>query len=441
MRFAIITDTHIRAPGGDLSSPFPVNEKANARAEYAVGMIAAAKPAFTIHLGDVIHPLHHMPSAESAAAEAQRILAPLQPNLYFVPGNHDIGDKPSPLMPAGPTDVQAIKKYENQLGPQYHTFSHGALQVFCINSSLVNTSTPMEEQQRQWLELELAQSEATSKLLFSHYPPFILHAEEPDHYDNYAEPGRSWLLELAAEHHVNTIFSGHVHHFFYNRWHNMALYCLPATSFTRQDYAEIFPLSPAAEYGRDDTGKFAVTLVDMVDNMPRLTVLNTFGKQGEFTDVSPPISPPARTIVNLRHDWHTPRSLPYNGPMEEFSRKQARNDYPLLRLMQLGFNTLRVPGTDLLNSAARKRIEDWLALDYHIVPFCTVDLLGQVIECCRDLQSAFSVGQVTALEVLSSPQQEINEESKQILHDNACVPIWLSRITSSADNPDPGKTG
>ena len=32
----IITDTHIRAPGGDLSTVFPVNEKANNRARYAV---------------------------------------------------------------------------------------------------------------------------------------------------------------------------------------------------------------------------------------------------------------------------------------------------------------------------------------------------------------------------------------------------------------------
>ena len=30
--FAIVTDTHIRPPEGDQSSPFPVNDLANARA-------------------------------------------------------------------------------------------------------------------------------------------------------------------------------------------------------------------------------------------------------------------------------------------------------------------------------------------------------------------------------------------------------------------------
>ena len=37
--FAIITDTHIRAPGGDLSTVFPVNTKANNRARYAVDLL------------------------------------------------------------------------------------------------------------------------------------------------------------------------------------------------------------------------------------------------------------------------------------------------------------------------------------------------------------------------------------------------------------------
>ena len=37
--FGIITDTHIRAPGGDLSTVFPVNTKANNRARYAVDLL------------------------------------------------------------------------------------------------------------------------------------------------------------------------------------------------------------------------------------------------------------------------------------------------------------------------------------------------------------------------------------------------------------------
>ena len=36
--FAVLADTHIRAPEGDLSSPYAVNTKANARAEVAAAL-------------------------------------------------------------------------------------------------------------------------------------------------------------------------------------------------------------------------------------------------------------------------------------------------------------------------------------------------------------------------------------------------------------------
>ena len=58
--FGVISDTHVRAPQGDLSSPFPVNEKANDRARYACSLLAAQQPAFVVHLGDMVHPLPAM---------------------------------------------------------------------------------------------------------------------------------------------------------------------------------------------------------------------------------------------------------------------------------------------------------------------------------------------------------------------------------------------
>jgi hypothetical protein len=87
-------------PGGDQSSPFPVNLKANARARFAVREIARRRPAFTVHLGDMVHPMPSLPTFASAAEEAKRILAPLGSGLRFVPGNHDVGDKPLKGLPA-----------------------------------------------------------------------------------------------------------------------------------------------------------------------------------------------------------------------------------------------------------------------------------------------------------------------------------------------------
>lgn len=451
MRFAILTDTHIRSPKGDLSSPFPVNEKANARAEYAVGMLKAAEPEFTIHLGDVIHPLPHMPSAPDAIAEAKRILDPLLDTMKFVPGNHDIGDKPSKLMPAGPVESSGIAAYEALIGPQYQTFQHQDLQVFTINSSLINSGSPHEREQSQWLESQLQESRAAIKILFSHYPPFICTPTEADHYDNYAEPGRSWLLELAAKHGVNAIFSGHVHHFFYNRWQGIPLFCLPATSFTRQDYAELFPVSPANEYGRDDDGKFAVTMVEIENGKINVNIHNTNGNQGQYKGTAPTAAATNYAIPHLRHTWHLPKALPYNGPMEEFDRKEARNDYPLLRLLQLGIETVRIPGTDLLQPVAQARIKDWLALGKQVLPFCTPDTFAAVSNACSEISSeSENSGEkgIRAIEVLLrlsdfTNDQQDSEAPNIFAASGSTVtdfPIWLSAITTSADNPDPDST-
>jgi len=428
-RIAIISDTHIRTPGGDLSSPFPVNLKANSRATFAVGMIAAAKPDFTIHLGDVVHPLPHMPAAKEATKEAHQLLAPLRPALHFVPGNHDIGDKPSDLMPAGPADDDTIAAYEQSIGPQFHAFRQGDVHVICMNSSLINTGSEAEKVQRTWLEEELRQSDAAVKLLFSHYPPFIYAPDEADHYDNYAEPGRSWLLNLAIETGVRSIFSGHVHHFFYNRFKGVHLYCLPATSFIRQDYAELFPVSPAPEFGRDDTGKFGITIVDVTGEDLKIAVHNTGGAEGSFSDSPPKAPEPLGLIPHLRHAWHLPKALPYNGPMEEFSRKLARNDYPLLRLMQLGIDTVRVPASDFLDSAARARIEDWVALGRKVVPFWAGPANDDIVQALIKLRYAFP-----AVEVV------LREPNREDLKGWRDLPIWLSKITTSADNPDQSRT-
>ena len=63
-------------------------------------------------------------------------------------------------------------------------------------------------------------------------------------------------------------------------------------------------------------------------------------------------------IPHLKHSWFYPKYLPYNGPMEEFSRKIVRNDYPVLRLIQLGIKKFRTPFSDLINFTSYQRMQD-----------------------------------------------------------------------------------
>lgn len=373
--FAIISDTHIRPAVGDESSPFAVNELANGRARYAVAAIAAAAPAFTIHLGDMVHPLPHLPTYAAAAEAAHGILAQLKPGLRFVAGNHDIGDKPMPASPAGPVDDASLALYERHFGPVHYSFDHEGIHFVVVNSSLVNRGTPREAEQRRWLEQDLTAHDGGRVILFSHYPPFIDEPHEASHYDNYDEPGRSWLLGLVERHRVEAVFSGHVHQFFFNRVGESRLYCLPPTSFTRQDYSELYGVEPAPEYGRNDSGKFSYALVDVYDEGHLVRVYPTEGRGlGEGEAFTPEPIPPGRgsapLTVHLRHGWARALDMPYNGPMEEFSRKRARNDYVLLRLLQMGITRVRTPLCDLLDAEYGRRVRDFHAAGCRFTFFC-----------------------------------------------------------------------
>jgi len=149
LSFGVITDTHIRAPGGDMSSPYPVNERANARASYACQLLAAQNPDFVVHLGDMVHPLPSMDSYDSACAEALKIFAPLMPKLHFVSGNHDVGDKPMPGSPAAVVNNSAMEKYTSWFGKHWYHFDVDTLRIIIINSSLLNSGSSAEQEQRQ----------------------------------------------------------------------------------------------------------------------------------------------------------------------------------------------------------------------------------------------------------------------------------------------------
>ena len=426
---AIMTDTHIRAPDSDQSSPYPVNARANARARYAVEVIRAEGRAITVHLGDVVHPLPHMAAYADAAAEAHRILAPLAPNLHLVPGNHDIGDKPHDASPAGPVNETTCTAYRDAFGRDHWLVEHDGVAFVAMNSSLVNTGTHAEAVQRDWLGRELMSRRDQRVFLFSHYPPFIASEEEAVHYDNYAEPGRSWLLDLAADTGVEAIFSGHVHHFFFNRYRGVKLYCLPATSFTRQDYAEMFPAPPASEFGRDDRGKLAVSFLDISEVGHRLRVVGTDGNEwnvGGVVDLPDTQLCRSNLIPHLRHDWATPRVLPYNGPMEEFSRKAVRNDYPMLRLLQLGISTIRVPASDLLDPIQAARLDDWISLKGQLVVFSTEPATRDLIQAVMAREHA-----VVAWEIVT---RNLDDVSNFTAVDD--MTRWLGKITTSADNVD-----
>ncbi len=379
--FAVIADTHTRPEEGDLSSPWQVNALANDRCRYVTAMLNELRPAFIVHLGDVVHPVPVLPTYGGAAQAALAMFDTLEAEIRFIPGNHDVGDKPFKAMPAAVVTDAGVALYQRYFGEPFSAFDHGDCRFVLINSPVLNSGLAGEQEQRIWLETELAASRDKRVFLFTHYPPYILDRSEPSNYDNIDEPQRGWLLSLIENCGVEALFAGHVHNFFYNRHGITDCYLLPATSFFRQDYAELFRIEAAPEHGRNDAEKLGFFMVDVYGDGHIARCLRTNGETLPIGAALAPRAPriptlhprdrrPAPVGVHLRHPWAEVVTFPYNGPMDEFMRKRARNDYTLMTLWELGVRKLRVPVSDLLEDATRERMQALRGMGHTFTVFC-----------------------------------------------------------------------
>lgn len=374
--FAVIADTHVNPIDGESSSPWEANRLANARTRAVAAHLATLDIAFVVHLGDMVHPVPAQPGYAQAADRFREAFARIVVPLHLIPGNHDIGDKPTPWTPAAPITAASLRAYRNQFGMDRHAFEHGGCRFVLMNSELLNAGTEEEAQQWAWLERELVPGRRT--FLFKHYPLFICDPAEAEHYDNIAEPARARLIALIGKAGVEAVFAGHVHNLFYDRIGATDAYVLPTVSAVRHDYMELFAVPPpaAAEFGRNARSKLGFFLVDVHEDGHVAHWVRTWG-------ATEPAAIPARTAkspsvragrcaplgVDLRYAWAEPAIIPHTGVVDEFGRKRARNDYLLASLWELGLARLRVPLQDVVEQGAAERMCDLGALGHRFTVF------------------------------------------------------------------------
>ncbi len=372
--FALVGDTHVKPTSGDQSAPWKVNDKATDRARFIAREMARYEPKFVIHLGDLVHPVPELATFPEAVALTKDVFKQHHNLMHVLPGNHDIGDKPSRMMPAKSVRASWIDIHEANYGPSWRSFDEGGVRFILLNNPLLNSGLPQEAAQYAWLESTLSSAKGQRIFIFMHYPLFLLSPDEPSTYDNIDEPARSRLLDLFAANDVEAVFAGHVHNIFYHRKGATEFYVMMATSFVRQDYAEMFPIEAVHENGRDDAEKLGFAIVDVHTDGHVVHYIRSHGAElasgGETTQVArrstkllahPKKRGGAPIGVFLRHAWAQTVVLPQNGPMDEFLRKEARNDYQVAALWRLGIRNLRVPISDVLNSSNLARMRDLVA--------------------------------------------------------------------------------
>jgi predicted phosphodiesterase len=357
-RYAVISDTHLR-PSGESSSPWKTNLLTNDRARWVANTINAHSPDLVIHLGDIVHPVPHLPTYGSASKVAQEIMGSLACPRYLVPGNHDVGDKDNPTVPSYIINDDYIEDFHRYHGPTFQSFDHGGIHFVTINSLALNSGLIEETEQRDWLEDDLDKHRDSRIHLFSHYPPYLYQPDEPSNYDNLDLPARKWLLDLIEE---------HVHQFFYKRHGETDIYNLLSTCNLRQDFANLFRVESPEEYGRNDATKLGYCIVDVYENGHVARIHRSYGrtlKEGEILQHETKVQTrypsegfPLPLGVQLRYPIAEVTELPYMGPVDEFVRKKARNDYTALALWETGIRMVRLPLADLTDETTRRRLHE-----------------------------------------------------------------------------------
>ena len=366
--FVVVADTHVNEGEQISASPYATNRLANARARYVFEEIARIDPPprFVVHLGDIVNPVPSLPTFHDAVGHFKAIAEPLRVPLHVIPGNHDVGDKTIDWMPADQVCDAYLATYRAVFGADFYAFDDGALRFVMLNSLLLNSGLADEARQRDWLEAQLDGAAGRRVFLFMHYPPYIHSREERGSYDNIDRPARDWLLEQIARPGVEAVFAGHVHNFWYERIGEAELYMLPSTAFVRHDFAEFYRVAPKVEFGRGDPAKFGYFRIDVFAHGHVAYSVRTMGRQcapGEAPEVParrylahPKTSGFTQVGVELRHPWAEVMQITSTGGVQEFGRKWARNDYPLLALWEMGVRLCKLTDADLLDAEPRKRM-------------------------------------------------------------------------------------
>lgn len=214
------------------------------------------------------------------------------------------------------------------------------------------------------MEKDLAEHATKRLFIVLHMPPYLFDETEPSigHYDNLANPARTWLLDLARLYRVEMLLAGHIHFAFFDHLAETRYAVLASPVFTRPGFPSLFAGSPPPERGRNDTPKFGFYLLRVRSDKTDLHFIRTAGaektplstEQRLITRVSGTL-PDSPLGVTLSQPLATTAEIPRAWPAA--IREKVRNDYPLLACMEMGVGHIRAPLADFQDTFQRRRLE------------------------------------------------------------------------------------
>jgi len=199
IRIALVSDPHVTL------STDPEKALYEKHLEEVIPDVNAAKPDFVLIAGDLTDG-GLRPQLETFKRHLREFKEP----VFYVPGNHDVGDKHLP----GKTGVTParIAVFEQILGPSFFVKRRDGVRVIGIDSSVLGSGLPAEDEQWKMLEKELAKSAAQPTIVLMHYPPFLEDEHETGGgYWNVEPAPRERLMALLRQGGVHLVLCGHLH--------------------------------------------------------------------------------------------------------------------------------------------------------------------------------------------------------------------------------------
>ena len=200
MKIALIADTHLAEIAGDFV----------ANCEAALAWAGAAQADLVVHLGDI--------TADGVAEPeqfetARRVLDACTLPMRLIPGNHDIGDNPSPATASGHGLVrpERLALYRRVFGDDRWAIEAEGWTLVGLNAQLFGLGDDEEAAQFEWLKATLAGT-AGPIGLFLHKPLFRDDPEDREVHPRYVPlRQRRRLLSLLDGLDLRFVVNGHTH--------------------------------------------------------------------------------------------------------------------------------------------------------------------------------------------------------------------------------------
>ena len=163
-------------------------------------------PDFVVICGDMVH----NSDSEEQFQELIRISRLLNEDikLYWVAGNHDVGNKPT---------RESLNKYKEQFGEYNYSFQEENCYFIVLNSCICCDPGLVPDEWNtliSFLEDELriaASTHQRHKIIFMHHPLYLNDPNESDSYHVIPSERRAKIIDLITEYDVTAVFTGHLH--------------------------------------------------------------------------------------------------------------------------------------------------------------------------------------------------------------------------------------